>query len=590
MEINHREEAADYIVNVFKKSDRQGKGTISRTQLATLIMRVTAGMPITERQVQDVLAERWQTEQHIHYEEFVNWMVLEAQDALYLQKLSEGMPDLEYDKRHLVINMDINKTIIMADTVSGKTVEATMNELVSGASWGMEQEGLWVLCSEELMTHRPRRQDPDIEMLSYSEWLERVHPGKDNRKKRNKLKCSFTEPGQPGERMAAHVPVLLEQLRQPDGSYVRVIPQFFELLKTLKEEKRSFSLCFRTFGEDLFDVAGELNAFCEGRHPLYPSVRMDGSDGQPDYRLHREDPSSYGSFHISPDGYTSLILGTIEQPGEGEYRKVADKSITFYDGFPGVHKIISGFDAVRDFLVEKTSECRTCGFRDYFAYWQQHDNTADGGKMFLFNPRRSTKRHEVFFDDNIRFSDAHIVRPINLQAPDRKVWVTPLLRKHLCRVEAIECIYDKHYFVKHLQTLEEIYEIGLRARERFQGSWQKVTRTRLHSQSCSIGATDELGDHPGEDENDPFDGIESIYNGLQTPGSESDGHDVWENMRPSDYDISIDPDVDYAERMHSMTSVASTSTGGRKSGRTASSPARRDTSSGGSPAVPRIAE
>jgi hypothetical protein len=56
------------------------------------------------------------------------------------------------------------------------------------------------------------------------------------------------------------------------GKSVFIIPAFFELLLHLKATHRSFSLVFRTFGKELNEVVTEFNAFCEGRHPLYPQV------------------------------------------------------------------------------------------------------------------------------------------------------------------------------------------------------------------------------------------------------------------------------------------------------------------------------
>lgn len=59
------------------------------------------------------------------------------------------------------------------------------------------------------------------------------------------------------------------------GSYY-VLPSFFDCLLALKEAEADFSVVFRTFGEDIAAVSREYNAFCEGRHPLFPGVKMDG--------------------------------------------------------------------------------------------------------------------------------------------------------------------------------------------------------------------------------------------------------------------------------------------------------------------------
>lgn len=55
-----------------------------------------------------------------------------------------------------------------------------------------------------------------------------------------------------------------------------VIPSFFHCLLTLKEAGADFGVVFRTFGSDIEGVSIEYNAFCEGKHPLFPGVKMDG--------------------------------------------------------------------------------------------------------------------------------------------------------------------------------------------------------------------------------------------------------------------------------------------------------------------------
>merc|ERR1712048_711509 len=107
---------------------------------------------------------------------------------------------------------------------------------------------------------------------------------------------------------------------------------------------------------------------------------MDGSDGEPDYRCSIADVKTCGTFHRDDATGLSLIMGTIEQPGEGRYKDVDDKSLAFYQNMPGV-KVISNFEAVRDFWWEKTSHCSTIAMRDYFQYWKANGMTSESGKM-----------------------------------------------------------------------------------------------------------------------------------------------------------------------------------------------------------------
>lgn len=443
---------ADRLIEIFRQDDADGSGKIRRDKLIRVMADVTCDIapPITEEELQRALSSKWKVEDSISYAEFVHWL-REAAEAV------QSRPELGHSGRHLVIHLDINKTVIMSDHLAGKTEESVVNEVLANTSWGIDVDGKWVLSVVEPIVFRPSEKRDGQELLSYAEWLEKIMPGRDLRKKRTKMMSVFTDEGQPGNVFYEHRCKMLSALRKPDGTYVQLIPPFFEMLVSLKRNRRSFSLCFRTFGEDLPQVANELNQFCEGRHPLFPGIYMDGSDGDPDYRWHPSDQTRSGTFHRD-DSQDSLVLGTLDQAGEGKHRDVKDRSLGWYDTVPGVSRIICGRTAVREFLWDLLAKPGTSGFRDYFPYWKHMHNTSAGGKMFFFTPSRSTNRHEIFFDDNIRYNDAHIVQPINVLQPNRKLWATALLRRHLCRVDPLQAIYDPQYFVKELARLEQGYE------------------------------------------------------------------------------------------------------------------------------------
>lgn len=52
---------------------------------------------------------------------------------------------------------------------------------------------------------------------------------------------------------------------------------YFRTIMELDKAKRDFAVVFRTFGTDGSLVTEEHNMFCEGRHPLYPGCRFDGT-------------------------------------------------------------------------------------------------------------------------------------------------------------------------------------------------------------------------------------------------------------------------------------------------------------------------
>ena len=61
-----------------------------------------------------------------------------------------------------------------------------------------------------------------------------------------------------------------------DG-YRFLCPAYFNLLLHLRDTGRDYAMTFRTFGTDSARLVDEHNLFCEGRHPLYPGVFMDGT-------------------------------------------------------------------------------------------------------------------------------------------------------------------------------------------------------------------------------------------------------------------------------------------------------------------------
>lgn len=450
------------LIDLFKKSDPDGNGTISRERLARVMKDVCCDTvpQISSTEFEAVLARTWQGCNVINYVEFVHWLAQGSRELPELP-LAPAKP-----RRHLVLFFDINKTCIMSDRLAGKSEECIINEILANTSWGLSGESGWVLRTSEPTLFRPANADgPDApELQSYAEHCERLHPGRDHRKLRTKLTTSFTKENQPGQALASNTADLVAKLRNADGTFQLLIPSFLCLLVELKKTRRSFSLCFRTFGEDMADVAAEMNLFCEGRHPMFYGHRMDGSDGDPDYRLHLSNPDVFGTFHRTSE-VDSLVLGSLEQPGEGKYRDAEDKTLTFYDSISGVHKIISGREAIRKHFWDLHGKPGTSGFRDYFGFWKQQHNTSAGGKLFFYKPSRSTNRHEMFFDDNIRYNDAHIVQPVNVLLPNKKkrgrTFCIRLMSQHLCKVEPLQVIHDRMYFVKELAKLEDGYETHL---------------------------------------------------------------------------------------------------------------------------------
>mmetsp|Transcript_22083 Transcript_22083/g.42145 ORF Transcript_22083/g.42145 Transcript_22083/m.42145 type:complete len:331 (+) Transcript_22083:375-1367(+) len=248
-----------------------------------------------------------------HVESFSRAHTLPANMPMNLQgglgKLLEAVGN-STASRHLVLNFDVNKTIVMVDSVTGKSMEDIVNAILAGAVWGLvEHGGVWRCSVDEPSIHRPEEG-----LVSYYDYLEARLPGKENKKQRDDLSAVFTEPGEPGHALRSYFDDLMNALLLPEhvrgtdaardvglhGDSVFIIPAFFQLLIKLKAERRSFSVIFRTFGKEMEEVVLEFNSFCEGRHPMYPGVVFDGSDGAPDMRASLEACSKFdhGYHHV----------------------------------------------------------------------------------------------------------------------------------------------------------------------------------------------------------------------------------------------------------------------------------------------------
>lgn len=474
-----------------------GDGTMTPATLRELLKSLSEqNVGLWDATDVDNILESWANKSSIDFDDFLSWVydgsaMLSPRDV---EPLSEP--------RHLTINFDVNKTIVMRDKTANKSVEVVINEVLAETSWGRVEGDRWIIESTKPSSFCPESEGE--ELVSYAEFLEKQMPGSDRRKERQKYKGAFTSPGSAGESMAHQHKNLCKQLIYPDGSPVQVVHAFFRLLVELKRSKRSFSLIFRSFGEDLELVASELNNFCEGNHPLFPGFRMDGSDGEPDYRFDITHPERFGNFHIEQEELY-LVLGTIEQPGEGRFKDVTDRSLSFYEKHElPVKRIISGTSAVVDFIWELSSQCITAGFRDNFQFWKMKGNTQEGGKFFLFDASKNTKRHEIFFDDNVHFKDLKIVRPYHRMRQRRSWWGLPLLRTHVCRADALTAINDDLYFVAEVQRLEANYATKLAAMQRCSTCLLRLPMQKKSTLSLST---------------------------MDTMRSETEKYDAWESLR-----------------------------------------------------------
>lgn len=263
-----------------------------------------------------------------------------------------GPPEPPDKAPPLLLLVDVNKCIVLSDTVMNKSVEYTLREVVAELFWGFVEKGpdetqpwIWQYDGKGVQDDVPRCPDGtwpkkmvnDVNVgkpFSYLQFC-RLYC-KDKGAQRAAIRsfelCKDVDCRQ---RMDSLVGDATNKMRVPanqrtpelqeiglNGEWLLTFPSFFKMCARLQAEKRHFAVCFRSFGEDLGRVNAEWNAFCERKHPLFTVFlegvgSMDGkTPGIPDRRLSDQDTHT-----LYRDGAGPIIgLATVTNgPYEGAW-------------------------------------------------------------------------------------------------------------------------------------------------------------------------------------------------------------------------------------------------------------------------------
>jgi len=371
----------------------------------------------------------------------------------------------------------VNNTILIVDSETGQGAHDLIATNLAGSAWGIIvcKGDLWVLVAKE-----PSVQPPWKGLISYSEFVNQRDPIPAEAKKkeirevkerrREKLK-RFCEVGEPGEAMKTHLSTLLGKLSLPEelrgsqaaidagvcGNNIRILPSFLYLLQELKKAGRTFSILFRTFGADLNEVfEKEFNAFCEGRHPLFPDgLVLDGSDGRPDHRMDLSDETVMGTFVRGlEDDSISLVWGTHFQPEPQE------GGIKWYIESQRADpeqklEIIQGVEEVAQNLEARVMrQSKSIAIRDFYDSWAATRFRGIGGKPFFLNMEDHHK-FQMFFDDTLRPTDPTIVDPIDARDYPVRIPAAQVFNIHMVTASPLRSIAEPTYFMDMLDKCEK---------------------------------------------------------------------------------------------------------------------------------------
>ena len=207
-------------------------------------------------------------------------------------------------------------------------------------------------------------------------------------------------------------------------------------------------IVYRTFGSDLEEVAKELNVFHQGKHPLYPGIKLND-------KLLLKEP--YGVFFRNSDQSdgTSLIVGTIDK---------APKDCTDLKGFYDTSKIQieNGFqncsNTIAAMLLNNNNNQdnqQTLGLRDYWEWWHAHGESDDSGKILILDSTKIDAEHHCFIDDHVEADHAHIV-DVRDGATGSKIPFEKSINANIFRSEPFLAITDNNYFINMFENIVTI--------------------------------------------------------------------------------------------------------------------------------------
>lgn len=368
-------------------------------------------------------------------------------------------------RKHLVIHMDINKTIIQVDAAGGRTMDDVLNSNLATSTYGFIDpiNGQWKALYGPLDDPVVTAEAQGTEVVTYADYVDRLHrapPGMQDLPKaerdavwktvthgRRQATRKFTFPGEVGEAYAPLVELQRQHLKHGDA-YYHIIPSFFRLVNTLSDLSFPFTLIFRTFGSDLGDVLQEWKSFVLGTHVCQPS-------GPILQRLKANyiEPLSGSVFRQGDDMYICygprVSLTNYLKPGfEGTDPDSVLSHLQQAPGCTSAYK--TSFADLKDHLVEYFARSNNVGgLVDYYPNWAQSAEHRTGGKVFPI-AQNDPHFYYVFFDDNIFLGDEHSIVDVREADGAESILDATVERKYCVQANAFKAIVDEDYFVNAL--------------------------------------------------------------------------------------------------------------------------------------------
>ena len=402
----------------------------------------------------------------------------------------EKKENKENNLPHLVLNFDINKTVILKDKTKNYDFDRCLKSCIVDYAWGTFNESTkkWTL-TENYFSHKK----PRPELMNYYKYMKIMHraktekeiPDREERFKKNqeikatkdRLFQEFMNKGQPGEKLKDLYNDYLKKVKIPkdimdeinkensiypsfykdlyENDFIFLFPSLFRTMIELQSQNRIFTIIFRTFGLDFNEVSKEFNAFCEGKHPLFKNskINFDGENGSKDYRIKEKNIGIIYRFNEDINSI-HLVLGCLKRNFD---IKTPDELYVYYNYRikKGEVNIIKGGKELFEFINKNSTEGKinSLCINDHYDTWYRFDKKSTCGKPMLIDPKN--KDVEVFFfDDNITENDENIVdcRDINT---GKSIEDKEIKDKYLIKVDTLKAAEDENYFLDIINKAEK---------------------------------------------------------------------------------------------------------------------------------------
>ena len=391
---------------------------------------------------------------------------------------------------HLILNFDINKTVILKDKTKNYDFERCVKSCIVDYAWGTFNESTkeWTLTENYFSYKKPRP-----ELMNYYKYIKIMHktkteeeiPDREERFKKNqeikatkdRLSLEFMNKGQPGEKLKDLYNDYSKKVKIPkdimneinkensiyssfykdlyENDFIFLFPSLFRTMIELQSQNRIFTIIFRTFGLDFNEVSKEFNDFCEGKHPLFKNskINFDGENGSKDYRIKEKNIGIIYRFDEDINNIY-LVLGCLRRNFE---IKTPDGLISFYNDRikKGEVNIIKGGKEIFEFINKNSTEGKinSLCINDHYDTWYRFDKKSTCGKPMLIDPNNKNIK-VFFFDDHITLNDENIVdcRDINT---GKSIEDKTIKDKYLIRVDTLKAAEDENYFLDLIKRAEK---------------------------------------------------------------------------------------------------------------------------------------